>query len=183
MKKIKDLKLILQAELELIKAKKFFDSALNNHEVLDMDECTDALDCCNSAAKLAFERDTELEAQCEGFAGKIYYKGLVNTKKAKHHLTNAVKLSLTLLPKDVSNEPWHQLAVLHLQQVREQLLKEEQEKIDAENKPHLDALKPDFEKIEAEVKKGCIYFLTFINDTYVPDEKKINLTEEMFKES
>ena len=80
---------------------------MNNHEALDMDECTDALDCCNSAAKLAFERDTELEAQCEGFAGKIYYKGLVNKKKAKHHLTNAIKLSLTPLPKDVSNESWH----------------------------------------------------------------------------
>ena len=45
-----------------------------------MDDCTDALDCCNSAAKLAFERDTELEAQCEAFAGKMFYKGLVNLK-------------------------------------------------------------------------------------------------------
>ena len=62
-------------------------------------------------------------------------------------------------------------------------MKEEQEKIDAENKPHLDALKPDFEKIEAEVKKGCKEFLTFVNNTYVPNEKKINLTEEMLKES
>ena len=72
-----------------------------------MDDCTDALDCCNSAAKLAFERDTELEAKCEAFAGKMFYKGLVNLKKAKHHLTNAIRLSLTLMPKDVSNESWH----------------------------------------------------------------------------
>ena len=148
-----------------------------------MDECTDALDCCNTAAKLSFEKDTELEAKCEAFAGKIYYKGLVNIKKAKHHLTNAIKLSLTLLPKDVSNEPWHQLAVKHLQEVRERLLKEEQERTAAENKPYLDALKEDFEKLEAEVKKGCKEFLTYINDNYVPAEKKIDLKEEMTKES
>ena len=73
-----------------------------------MDDCTDALDCCNSAAKLAFGRDTELEAQCEALTGRMFYKGLVNLKKAKYHLTNAIRLSLTLMPKDVSNEYWHE---------------------------------------------------------------------------
>ena len=71
----------------------------------------------------------------------------------------------------------------HLQEVRERLLKEEQERIAAENKPYLDALKEDFEKLEAEVKKGCKEFLTYINDTYVPAEKKLDLKEGMLKES
>ena len=72
-----------------------------------MDDCTDALDCLSRAAKLAFEKDTELEAKCEAFTGKIFYKGLVNIKKAKLHLTNAIRLAVTLLPKDVSGEAWH----------------------------------------------------------------------------
>ena len=83
-----------------------------------MDDCTDALDCCNRAAKIVFGFDTELEAECEAFAGKIYYKGLVNLQKAKTHLTNAIRLSLTLLPKDVTTEGWHKLATKYLQEVR-----------------------------------------------------------------
>ena len=76
--KVKKLHFILQAEIELNEGKRFFNSAINNHEEFNMDDCTDALDCLNRAAKLAFERDTELEAKCEAFAGKIFYKGLVN---------------------------------------------------------------------------------------------------------
>ena len=99
--------MILQAEMELNEGKKLFDKAINNYEALNMDDVTDALDCLNRAAKLAFEKDTELEAKCEAFSGKIFYKGLVNIKKAKLHLTNAIRLSVTLLPKDVSGEAWH----------------------------------------------------------------------------
>jgi len=74
---------ILQAEIELNEGKKLFNSALNNYEEFNMDDCTDALDCLSRAAKLALDRDTELEAKCEAFTGKIFYKGLVNYKKAK----------------------------------------------------------------------------------------------------
>ena len=76
-----------------------------------MDDCHDALDCVNRAAKLAFENDTELESKCEAFTGKIFFKGLVKLAKAKLHLTNCVRLAATLAPKDVSQEAWHMLAV------------------------------------------------------------------------
>ena len=45
------------------------------------------------------------------------------------------------------------------------------------------ALKEDFEKLEKETKKGCKEFLAFVNDTYAPEGKKINLTEESLKEN
>ena len=148
-----------------------------------MDDCTSALDCCNNAAKLAFEKDTEVEAQCEAFAGKIYYKGLVNITKAKFHFTNCVKLSQVLKPKDVSQEPWYLLAAKLLQEIRDKLQKIEQERIDAENKPYLDALQPDFERIKTESKKDCKEFLKFVNDSYSPEGTKVDLTEEMLKEN
>ena len=62
LKKIREVHIILQAEMELNEGKRLFESALNNYEVLNMDDCTDALDCVNRAAKLAFEHDTELES-------------------------------------------------------------------------------------------------------------------------
>ena len=94
--KIGNLMSTLEADLELIKAHDLFYSALLGHENFCMGECTDALDCCNRAAKLAFEKDTELEARCEAFAGKIHFKGLLNYEKAKRHLSNAINLSFTL---------------------------------------------------------------------------------------
>ena len=148
-----------------------------------MDDLTDALDCCNRAAKLAFEKNIELEAECEAFAGKLFYKGLVNFSKAKMHLTNAIKLSLTVLPKDLSQEPWHQLATKHLQEVRDELNKKEQERIDAERKPYLDSLKEDLDKITAASAKGCEQFLVFLNENYVPQDKKLDLTAEKLKEN
>ena len=121
MKQVQDLKSVLQAELELIKAEKLFQGAIFNSEELDMEDCTSALDCVNHAVKLTFERDTEVEAQCEAFAGKIYYKGLVNLIKAKFHLTNCVKLSQLLKPKDVSQEAWYLKASKLLQEIRDKL--------------------------------------------------------------
>ena len=67
--------------------------------------------------------------------------------------------------------------------MRDKLLKDEQEKITAENKPYIDALKEDFEKLKKEAKKGCKEFLAFVNDAYAPEGKRINLTEESLKEN
>ena len=42
-----------------------------------MDEVYDALDSFGNASKLAFEHDdTEMEARCEAWIGKIYHKAL-----------------------------------------------------------------------------------------------------------
>ena len=43
-------------------------------------------------------------------------------------------------------------------------------------------IKDDLEKITNEVKKGCKSFLEFINENYVPVDKKIELTEEKLKD-
>jgi len=100
--KIRKLETILQAELEFDRGQKLFNSALNANEDFNMDDCHDALDCVNRAAKLAFEKDTELESKCEAFTGKIFFRGLIRLVKAKLHLTNCVRLAATLTPKDVT---------------------------------------------------------------------------------
>lgn len=155
---------------------------MNANEDFNMDDCHDALDCVNRAAKLAFENDTELESKCEAFTGKIFFKGLVKLVKAKLHLTNCVRLAATLAPKDVSQEAWHMLAVKQLQEVRDILLKEENEKLAAADKPFLDMIRNDLDKITSEVKKGCRSFLEFVNNNYVPVDRKIDLTEEKLKD-
>jgi len=52
----------------------------------------------------------------------------------------------------------------------------------AADKPFLDMIKDDLDKIAKEVKKGCRSFLEFINDNYVPVDRKIELTEEKLKD-
>ena len=149
--------------MEYEQGKKLFNSALNANEDFNMDDCHDALDCLNRAAKLAFEKETELEAKCEALTGKIFYKGLVNLEKAKLHLTNASRLAVVLYPKDVSQEAWYQIAVKHLQEIRDLLIKQEQDKEAVDAKPFYDMIKDDLDKIKLEVKKGCKAFLQFIN--------------------
>ena len=73
-----------------------------------------------------------MEARCEAFSGKIYFKGLKLFKKAKQHLANAVRLELTLRPRSCANEAWFQRCQKNFGEVTEILQKAEQEAIDAE---------------------------------------------------
>ena len=40
----------------------------------------------------------------------------------------------------------------------------------------------DLTKVKEEAKKGCVAFLKFINENYIPTEKKLTLTDEMLSE-
>ena len=72
-----------------------------------MDLVYEALDSINMAGKTTFGIDTELEALSEGFIGKIHYLGLKNLERAKTHLTNCIRLALTLAPRPVENLLWY----------------------------------------------------------------------------
>ena len=104
------LRRILTAEIELLQGQKFFNDAVFDSENLEIDIIYDAIDCCGNAQKIAFEsQDTEIETRCEAFMGKIFFKGLKNLKKAKTHLSNAIRLENTLRPRNCVSEPWFQL--------------------------------------------------------------------------
>ena len=75
-----------------------------------MDEIYDAIDSFNAASKLAFEHeDTELEARCEAWIGKIYDKGLKKEAKAMAHYNNVIRLANSL-QRSLANLPWFEEA-------------------------------------------------------------------------
>jgi len=53
---------------------KLYDEAIKGEEY-DQDLMYDAIDSFNRASKLSFEIDTEVEAKCQFWLGKIFYKG------------------------------------------------------------------------------------------------------------
>ena len=60
-----------------------FNNATQVEENLNMDYIYDSLDLFNNASKIAFaQSDTELEARCEVWLGKIYDKALKKESKA-----------------------------------------------------------------------------------------------------
>jgi hypothetical protein len=71
-----------------------------------MDFVTDAIDAINHAGKLAHEVDMEIEAISEANLGNIYFMCLKDNQRARTHLYNSLKLSNTLYPKLVDQEPW-----------------------------------------------------------------------------
>lgn len=46
----------------------------------------------------------------------------------------------------------------------------------------MDMIAEDLTKLRAEQAKDCASFLRFLNENYVPTEKKIELTDEMLNE-
>lgn len=103
---------VIEARLEFVTAKQFFNKAKETVEPEDMMEMFgQAIDACNQAGKLAHKfKDIELEANSEAELGRIYYKGLKNNRKARSHLYDCMMLCNTLYPKVVTEEAWFQLA-------------------------------------------------------------------------
>lgn len=99
--------------------------ALFNEEQIDMDAIYDALDAYHLAINLAKEKDMELEAICCSHIGKIFYKAFKKTDKARQYLYDCVRLGMSLLPKDVSNESWFKKAKMWLDEIRQAQLLEE----------------------------------------------------------
>ena len=58
---------------------------------------------------------------------------------------------------------------------------EEAEK-DRADKPFRDMIIEDLNKVKEEAKKGCVSFLKYINENYIPAERKLTLTDEMLSE-
>lgn len=77
-----------------------------------MDYIYDSLDLFSNASKIAFaQEDTELEARCESWLGKIYDKALKKETKAILHFNNVMRLAQALRPKDVTTTQWYRDAM------------------------------------------------------------------------
>ena len=84
-------------------------SALEQEE-FDVGLVHDALDCFNSASKIAEGKDFEIEAIAEALAGKVHYKCLKNLAKAKDRLYNAIRLSNMMDFQNVQEQLWFKVA-------------------------------------------------------------------------
>ena len=149
-----------------------------------MDEVYDALDFFFNASKIAFAQDDlELEARCEAQLGKLYNMALKNENKAMRHYTNVIRLSSGMIQIRVQNTEWYKEAkkIKEAIQTRRQL--EEEAAKDKADAPFRQMIVEDLANIERELQKGCKDFLTYINKNYVPEGRKITLTEENLKES
>ena len=98
-------------------------------------------------------------------------------------MSNAIRLEATLRPKNCFDQAWFQLCRLSLQLVTEFLQNEEQKRIDAEKQQYLDLIAEDLQKLKVEFANGCASFLRYLNENYVPQDKKLNLTDDLLTEN
>lgn len=62
-------------------------------------------------------------------------------------------------------------------------MREEQQRIDDELRPHLEALADDLREIKRKKDEGVDVFLRYLLEHHVPANQKFELTEEMLKEA
>ena len=103
-----------------------------------MDLVYDALDAANMAGKTAYGVDLELEAITEAFIGKIHYKGLKNSKRAKTHFLNCIRLAHNMHPKLVQHLDWYKLCEKQLQEIRDKQTETERKENETDRQPLLD---------------------------------------------
>ncbi len=144
-----------------------------------MDLVYDALDAANMAGKTAFGVDLELEAISEGFLGKIHYKGLKNSKRAKTNFLNCIRMAHKMHPRVVQHLDWYKLAETQLQEIRDKQIDTETEENQRERQPLLDQLKTELETLAKFTEKGCRPLLEHLNEKHCPN--KIDLTDESFQ--
>lgn len=102
-----------------------------------MDALYAALDAYHLAINLAKQKDIELEAICCSHIGKIFYKALKKKDKARTYFYDAVRIGMTLRPKDVTKEAWYKKAEMWLDEIRQAELLAETEAKQKEREPFL----------------------------------------------
>jgi len=164
------MELRISANMETMEGKALMQDGIFNAEQLEMDKLCDALDCFNRATKYASDVDPEIAAITEYNTGYLFHKALKNKKKAKQHFTVCLYYVEALKPKVVTEEAWYQKACLYLQEVRDALLKEEQNAINNETKEYVEALKDEFAELTEAKGKGDRSYLEKLNDKFLPKE-------------
>lgn len=92
-------KFICEAHRDMNNANTIFQNAMEKSDSVDMDAVYDALDMYKSIMTKVHEQDVELEATAAANLGKIFYKGLAKTDKAKQYYRDSIRLLETLKPK------------------------------------------------------------------------------------
>ena len=175
--------LLCAANIELYQGRQWLAKVFETED-FEVGIVHDALDCFNSASKIAEGKDFETEAIAEALAGKVHYKCLKNLPKARDRLYNAMRLSNMMTYTNVQEKSWYQLASKQYQEVRDQLAREGSKVQDEERQKILDEIKGEVKAIEAARKKGTKPLLEFLNEKYLkPADKEVPLGEEALKES
>ena len=149
-------------------------------ENFDRDIALEAIDHINQACKLTFEIDTEVEAVCLAYLGKIYYKGFKNTEKAKKNYRDCVRLLETLKPRIFNQFKWHQLMTKHMIEITEEEQRKEQEEQNKLEEKFKEEAKEELEDLNKYKDEGYVPFLKHISEKYQSYQKtKVEFTEEM----
>ena len=82
-----------------------------------MDLMYDTLDSYNDARNMIHEVDPELEGIVSAHLGRLYYKGLHKSEKAKQYYRDSVRLLETLKPKTFNEYKWHKLMMKHMDEI------------------------------------------------------------------
>ena len=124
-----------------------------------------------------------MEARCEAKLGKIYTVALKKEDKAVSHFINVVRLGMAMKPKDITTTKWYKEAKAAKDAITERRRLEEEAQRDKADAPFRAMVKTDLENVQREFGKGYSSFLKYLNEQYVPADKKIEITDENIKES
>lgn len=172
---------LCEIHMEIKRGETNLKDALEEAEELDVDMVYMALDNYKQAGTMAIDVDQELEAICCANLGKIYYKILKNTSKARSHLYDAVRVANTLWPKNFEEMAWFRKAKQHLQEIRDKDDKEEAAKKSKEDAKHYDLIRKDLDAAKEARKASEEDFFKYLKDKYFPKDEVVEISEENLK--
>jgi hypothetical protein len=133
-----------------------------------VDRWFDALDTYKEGVIKARGEDLELEAICSSRMGRIHRRCFKNSASAKVYYKHALQLALSLSPRDFTTKDWFLETQKVLQELQEEVVQQESEKIDKERKLYETDLKPIIETLSTESNKSLGSFIRFVYATYPP---------------
>ena len=116
-KELEQQKTMIKAKNELAKGIATFDLSFENENYVQ-DIVWDSIDMINNAMKTALEKDLETEALCSFYLGKIFYRALKMSEKAKMHYNDCIRILETLKPRIFTHNSWHQLMMKHMDEIQ-----------------------------------------------------------------
>lgn len=116
--------------------------------------------------------------------GRIFYKGLRNSDKAKTFYLDSIRLLETLKPKTFNEFKWHQLMMKHMDEITKASLDAEESKRTAAEMELRKSCKEDIDELWDKKADGPLAFLKLCSRKYISYAgKEIVFSEEDLKSS
>jgi len=115
--RVKQQETLCEVHRQMMVADKIFKKAIWDSENFDVDLIYDSIDNYKNALNLIHEKDPEIEAIISAHLGRIFYKGLKLSAKARLYYLDCIRLLETLKPKTYFDHKWHQLMMKHMDEI------------------------------------------------------------------